>query len=221
MKVPDGKPPLSVFVGPSTIEEHERRLRAWLTESEASLDAMMADAARVKAEGDAERLFDAEIALDGDPAKALDALVNLVSAERPDVVAPKNPEADLAKIPKPIVVCGPSGVGKTSLITMLTEEHPDAFGVVVRHTAARRPRARKTGRTTTSSTTRRSRRTSPRENSSNTSRAAVTRSKTRRRRRNPRGTRWNRLGTRRNSRNSRNPRDPRRRAGRLEKRSRR
>ena len=134
MKVPDGKPPLSVFVGPSTIEEHERRLRAWLTESEASLDAMMADAARVKAEGDAERLFDAEIALDGDPAKALDALVNLVSAERPDVVAPKNPEADLAKIPKPIVVCGPSGVGKTSLITMLTEEHPDAFGVVVRHT---------------------------------------------------------------------------------------
>ena len=48
-----------------------------MTESEASLDAMMADAARVKAEGDAERLFDAEIALDGDPAKALDALVNL------------------------------------------------------------------------------------------------------------------------------------------------
>ena len=38
-----------------------------------------------------------------------------------------------------LVVCGPSGVGKSTLIKMLMEEFPDKFGFSVSHTT-RAPR---------------------------------------------------------------------------------
>ncbi len=35
---------------------------------------------------------------------------------------------------RPLVLCGPSGVGKSTLVARLTKEYPDAFGFSVSHT---------------------------------------------------------------------------------------
>ncbi len=45
----------------------------------------------------------------------------------------------LAMAAKPLVLCGPSGVGKSTLVARLTKEFPDAFGFSVSHTT-RKPR---------------------------------------------------------------------------------
>ncbi|XP_017790773.1 PREDICTED: guanylate kinase isoform X2 [Habropoda laboriosa] len=44
------------------------------------------------------------------------------------------------KGPRPLVLCGPSGSGKSSLIRKLLKEHPDTFGYSVSHTT-RAPRS--------------------------------------------------------------------------------
>ena len=41
--------------------------------------------------------------------------------------------------PKPLVICGPSGVGKSTIIKRLTDEFPGLFGFSVSHTT-RQPR---------------------------------------------------------------------------------
>lgn len=41
---------------------------------------------------------------------------------------------DISRGPRPLVVCGPSGVGKGTLIKMLLDEFPNAFGFSVSHT---------------------------------------------------------------------------------------
>jgi ABC-type transport system involved in cytochrome bd biosynthesis fused ATPase/permease subunit len=38
------------------------------------------------------------------------------------------------KLVKPMVICGPSGVGKGTLINLLFKEFPDQFGFSVSHT---------------------------------------------------------------------------------------
>jgi guanylate kinase len=43
-------------------------------------------------------------------------------------------QMDLSGIRTPIVICGPSGVGKGTLIGKLMEQHPDKFGFSVSHT---------------------------------------------------------------------------------------
>lgn len=45
----------------------------------------------------------------------------------------------LRKGPRPLVICGPSGSGKSSLLKRLMEEYPDTFGFSVSHTT-RKPR---------------------------------------------------------------------------------
>jgi len=45
--------------------------------------------------------------------------------------------------PKPVVFCGPSGVGKGTLINMLLKEFPNKFGFSVSHTT-RKPRSGET-----------------------------------------------------------------------------
>lgn len=40
----------------------------------------------------------------------------------------------LGSMPQPVVICGPSGVGKGTLITRLMNDFPDAFGFSVSHT---------------------------------------------------------------------------------------
>lgn len=42
-------------------------------------------------------------------------------------------------LPRPVVFCGPSGVGKGTLIDLLRERFPDQFGFSVSHTT-RKPR---------------------------------------------------------------------------------
>jgi guanylate kinase len=43
-------------------------------------------------------------------------------------------QVDLSGIRTPIVICGPSGVGKGTLINKLMEQHPERFGFSVSHT---------------------------------------------------------------------------------------
>jgi hypothetical protein len=43
-------------------------------------------------------------------------------------------QVDLSGIRTPIVICGPSGVGKGTLINLLMAQHPDRFGFSVSHT---------------------------------------------------------------------------------------
>lgn len=51
----------------------------------------------------------------------------------------------LGSMPQPVVICGPSGVGKGTLINMLMKDYPNAFGFSVSHTT-RPPRDKeKTG----------------------------------------------------------------------------
>ena len=45
----------------------------------------------------------------------------------------------MANPPKPLVICGPSGVGKSTIIKRLTDEFPGLFGFSVSHTT-RQPR---------------------------------------------------------------------------------
>ncbi len=44
------------------------------------------------------------------------------------------PIIDVGAILTPIVICGPSGVGKGTLISRLMQEHPGLFGFSVSHT---------------------------------------------------------------------------------------
>ena len=131
-----GRKPLSVFAGPATIEEHERRLRAWLTESEESLDAILAVSRAEREAGEREGVYDAALRMDGDDDADVENLLRVVSERRPDVIPPmRDPEEERrANTPKPIVFCGPSGVGKATLIAKLIEAHPDRFGVCASHT---------------------------------------------------------------------------------------
>eukprot|EP00980_Cylindrotheca_fusiformis_P019712 scaffold6886_cov106-Cylindrotheca_fusiformis.AAC.1 len=45
----------------------------------------------------------------------------------------------MTDLPKPVVFCGPSGVGKGTLIDLLMKKFPDSFGFSVSHTT-RKPR---------------------------------------------------------------------------------
>ena len=62
-----------------------------------------------------------------EPPDALDSLEKRVSA------------LEQQQQSRPVVICGPSGVGKGTLLTRLMKEHPDKFGFSVSH-ATRKPR---------------------------------------------------------------------------------
>lgn len=47
---------------------------------------------------------------------------------------------DVPANPQPLVICGPSGTGKSTLLKSLFAKYPDAFGFSVSHTT-RSPRA--------------------------------------------------------------------------------
>jgi guanylate kinase len=48
-------------------------------------------------------------------------------------------QGSVGERPQPVVMCGPSGVGKGTLIAKLMKEYPDKFGFAVSHTT-RKPR---------------------------------------------------------------------------------
>jgi guanylate kinase len=43
------------------------------------------------------------------------------------------------KVIRPLVICGPSGVGKSTIVNQLLKEFPNVFGFSVSHTT-RKPR---------------------------------------------------------------------------------
>ena len=56
---PAGGPPMTLFLGPATFDEHETRLRRWLTESDASVASAVAAARAERDAGFARGAFDA------------------------------------------------------------------------------------------------------------------------------------------------------------------
>ncbi|WIA08042.1 hypothetical protein OEZ85_007512 [Tetradesmus obliquus] len=80
------------------------------------------------------------VAADAAAAEAPAAVPVLASAEAPaEVAAPADAvlsavQMDLSGIRTPIVICGPSGVGKGTLIGKLMAQHPAKFGFSVSHT---------------------------------------------------------------------------------------
>ena len=133
---PAGGPPMSLFLGPATFDEHEHRLRRWLTESDASVASAVAEA---KAELDAGResgAYDATLKVsDAHDSSSLDEtlkrLCELVSAKRPDIIKPVDEALEAAKITRPLVLCGPAEGGKKALLERLTTEFPNRFARVV------------------------------------------------------------------------------------------
>ena len=132
---PAGAPPMSLFLGPATFDEHEARLRRWLTESDASAASSAAAARAERDAGRARGAYDAELVIsDAHDAPSLDAtlarLCELVSTRRPDIIPPVDEAAEAAKVVRPLVLCGPAEGGKKALLERLTTEFPDAFARV-------------------------------------------------------------------------------------------
>ena len=101
------------------------------TESEADVKKRLANAAKELAYGRGEGNFD-RIFINDDLTKTFEKLVRAFREWYPHL------KQDYS--PRPVVVCGPSGVGKGTLINMLMERFPDGqFGFCVSHTT-RKPR---------------------------------------------------------------------------------
>eukprot|EP00842_Homolaphlyctis_polyrhiza_P005418 jgi/Hompol1/5878/HPOL_000177-RA len=64
------------------------------------------------------------------------------AANKDDLQHPTTAPVDPSK-PRPIVLCGPSGTGKSTLLKRLFKEYPDNFGFSISHTS-RKPRAGET-----------------------------------------------------------------------------
>ena len=62
------------------------------------------------------------------PSVAYEQLKDIVIQERPDILPPRDPNEGKPIIP--IVICGPTGVGRKTIYRMLNEEFPDRFGYV-------------------------------------------------------------------------------------------
>lgn len=54
-------------------------------------------------------------------------------------------KAILGNVPQPVVICGPSGVGKGTLIARLMKDFPSMFGFSVSHTTRQPRQAEKRG----------------------------------------------------------------------------
>jgi len=132
---PAGGPPMTLFLGPATFDEHETRLRRWLTESDASVASAVAAARAERDAGFARGAFDAELVVaDAHDAPSFDdtlaRLCELVSAKRPDIIPPVDEAAEAKKVCRPLVLCGPAEGGKKALLERLTAEFPERFARV-------------------------------------------------------------------------------------------
>ena len=123
---------MSLYLGPATIETYEERLRAWLRESDESIEKMMKAAAETRHRGFTDGLFDVELT-DDDESEALESFKDIIRLVRPDVIAPRDP-SEGKKTPKPVIICGPENVGKKTLRDKLFEEHEGKLVNVIRHT---------------------------------------------------------------------------------------
>lgn len=140
---------MPLFLGPSTIEEHERRLREYLTESPESIASQVKVSEFEKKTGTTENIFDAFLTVEDkgdDFESAVDKLSFIISTQRPDMIHPPDPVAEAAKIVRPLVVCGPSDAGKKQMIDRLLKEYPGRFKKVIQ-TTTRPVKENETGET--------------------------------------------------------------------------
>lgn len=123
--------PIYIFIAPPSAEALEERLRGRGTESEADVKKRLTNAAKEIAYGRGEGNFD-RIFVNDDLTTTFEKVARAFRQWYPHL------KQDYS--PRPVVFCGPSGVGKGTLINMLMERFPDdQFGFSVSHTT-RKPR---------------------------------------------------------------------------------
>ena len=122
-----GDETMAIFVGPATIEEYERRLREYFTETDRDLEERLIAAEAEKKRGLDSGLWQSTICLD-DPDVAYEQLKDIIIQERPDVLPPRDPNEGKPIVP--VVLCGPTGVGRKTIYRALDEEFPDRFAYV-------------------------------------------------------------------------------------------
>jgi guanylate kinase len=123
--------PIYIFIAPPSAQALEERLRGRGTESEEDIQKHLANAGREIEYGRGEGNFD-RIFVNDDLTKTFEKLARAFRQWYPHL------KQDYS--PRPVVVCGPSGVGKGTIIKMLMERFPDGqFGFSVSHTT-RKPR---------------------------------------------------------------------------------
>ena len=123
---------LSIFLDPPSLKVFEDRLRRWLAEPDLAIEGML-KASDVNEKAAVESgIFDAFITYEGKE-QAYDEVKEVVSTYRPDIIRPKGKQVEKQNQP-PIVICGPSGVGKGTLIEKLKADYPEQFGFSVSST---------------------------------------------------------------------------------------
>ena len=126
--------PRYVFIAPPSMDVLESRLRGRGTESEEDIVKRLANAAEEMSYGNGDGNFD-HVFTNDDLESTFSKMVNVFQGWYPDLVDEGSDD-----LPRPIVFCGPSGVGKGTLIDMLMKRFPnDQFGFSVSHTT-RKPR---------------------------------------------------------------------------------
>lgn len=132
MKVKDSiLDPHYVFIAPPSLGALESRLRGRGTESQADIKKRLANAAGEMEYGHIEGNFDF-VLVNNNLKTAFEKLVRQVQVWYPSIRSFVRP--------RPVVFCGPSGVGKGTIINLLLQRFPnEQFGFSVSHTT-RNPR---------------------------------------------------------------------------------
>eukprot|EP00550_Attheya_septentrionalis_P002201 CAMPEP_0198292290 /NCGR_PEP_ID=MMETSP1449-20131203/11253_1 /TAXON_ID=420275 /ORGANISM="Attheya septentrionalis, Strain CCMP2084" /LENGTH=415 /DNA_ID=CAMNT_0043991177 /DNA_START=120 /DNA_END=1367 /DNA_ORIENTATION=+ len=121
--------PFYVFLSPPSLEELEQRLRRRGSEKEMDIIKRLSNSAKEMEYANQKGNFD-RIFVNDDLDETFDELVDQFKEWYPH----------LKEAPRPVVICGPSGVGKGTLIELLMKQFPnDQFGFSVSHTT-RKPR---------------------------------------------------------------------------------
>lgn len=123
--------PIYVFVAPPSMGELEKRLRGRGTEKEEDIQRRLGNAAKELAYGQEEGNFDLLLVNDN---------LDRTFQELVKAIKKWYPHLQQIEKPRPVVFCGPSGVGKGTLIDLLQKRFPSKqFGFSVSHTT-RQPR---------------------------------------------------------------------------------
>mmetsp|Transcript_15130 Transcript_15130/g.20608 ORF Transcript_15130/g.20608 Transcript_15130/m.20608 type:complete len:414 (-) Transcript_15130:177-1418(-) len=123
--------PLYLFISPPSMEQLESRLRGRGTETEEAMKKRLGNAAKEMEYGQGEGNFD-RIFVNDDLEATFETMAKAFKGWYPHLKE--------VQLPRPVVFCGPSGVGKGTLIEMLMKRFPnDQFGFSVSHTT-RKPR---------------------------------------------------------------------------------
>eukprot|EP00592_Proboscia_alata_P026125 CAMPEP_0194442788 /NCGR_PEP_ID=MMETSP0176-20130528/126334_1 /TAXON_ID=216777 /ORGANISM="Proboscia alata, Strain PI-D3" /LENGTH=538 /DNA_ID=CAMNT_0039268943 /DNA_START=69 /DNA_END=1686 /DNA_ORIENTATION=- len=130
--------PYYVFIAPPSMDALEKRLRGRGSESEDDVNKRLANATNELEYGKGDGNFD-HVLTNDNVSVAFDELVGLFMGWFPHLKGVDS-HVTSSLSPRPVVFCGPSGVGKGTLIDMLMKQFPnEQFGFSVSHTT-RKPR---------------------------------------------------------------------------------